>query len=164
MPFVIRTATDAADLAATATLFRAYAGSLGIDLAYQDFDTELATLPGRYAPPGGTLLLARAADGTPLGCAALRPLGPAGLCEMKRLYVAPPGRGLGLGQALVEAVIAHAAHAGYQEVRLDTLPTMAAAQALYLKLGFETIPPYYCSPVPGTRFMRRVLPAAPPRR
>jgi ribosomal protein S18 acetylase RimI-like enzyme len=150
---LVRTADD---LAAAIRLFRAYASSLDVDLAYQDFDGEMASMPGKYAPPAGELLLARHADGTPLGCVGLRPIEP-DCCEMKRLYVAPEGRGLGLGEALVLAAIEVAERVGYREMRLDTLPSMTAAQALYRKLGFETIEAYYDSPIAGTSFMRRRL-------
>jgi ribosomal protein S18 acetylase RimI-like enzyme len=145
------------DLEATTTLFRAYAAALSIDLAYQDFESELAALPGKYAPPGGALLLARGKDGALLGCAALRPMAPPGCCEMKRLYVAPEARGLGLGKALVEAVLEAARQAGYGELRLDTLPEMTEAQALYARLGFVRIEPYYDTPIAGTVFMGKRL-------
>jgi ribosomal protein S18 acetylase RimI-like enzyme len=145
------------DLAAVIVLFRAYAASLDVDLAFQGFEAEMAAMPGKYAPPTGELLLARAAGGEPAGCAALRPLGEAGACEMKRLYVAPAGRGGGLGEALAKALIREAARIGYREMRLDTLPTMTTAMALYRKLGFAPIPPYYDTPVAGTVFMRRPI-------
>lgn len=146
-----------ADLAAAAALFRAYAVSLGVDLAYQDFETELAGLPGKYAPPAGELLLARGVYGKPLGCVALRPIAPVGTCEMKRLYVSPDARGMGLGRALVDAVIEAARAAGHRELRLDTLPDMKEAQALYARLGFGVIAPYYDTPVVGTVFMAKAL-------
>ena len=152
---------SAADLAAVAALFRAYAASLAVDLAYQDFAAELAALPGRYAPPGGELLLARGRDGAAVGCVGLRPMGEAGFAEMKRLYVLPEGRGLGLGRALVAGIVAAAERLGYREVRLDTLPDMAAAMALYERMGFVRIPPYYETPVAGTVFFARRLGAAP---
>lgn len=149
------------DLAATVALFRAYAASLDVDLAYQGFEAEMAAMPGKYAPPAGRLLLARSAEGVPIGCVGLRALGPPlgapGCCEMKRLYVAPEGRGLGLGARLVEAVIREAEAIGYREMRLDSLPSMGPAIALYRKLGFETMAPYYDTPVAGTVFLRRVL-------
>ena len=147
----------AADLAAVARLFEAYAASLAVDLAYQDFATELASLPGKYAAPDGALLLARDLRGEALGCVALRPMGFAGCCEMKRLFVAPPGRGLGLGRALAAAIIAEAGRLGYREIRLDTLPFMAEAIALYRTLGFAPIDPYYDTPVAGTIFLGRAL-------
>jgi GNAT superfamily N-acetyltransferase len=146
-----------ADIEAMAALFREYASSLGVDLCFQDFDAELASLPGKYAPPTGALLLARDAQGAPLGCVALRPVLPEGCCEMKRLYVAPQRRGLGLGNALVNAIIAEAKRIGYREMRLDTLPTMEAAVALYRREGFVPIPPYYDTPVEGTIFLARSL-------
>ncbi|HWT10978.1 MAG TPA: GNAT family N-acetyltransferase [Roseomonas sp.] len=144
------------DVAAIAGLFRAYAASLPVDLGYQDFEAELAALPGKYAPPAGALLIARDAAGAPLGCVALRPMAD-GCCEMKRLYVAPAGRGLGLGRALAEAICAEARCLGYREIRLDTLPTMTEAQALYARLGFVPTAPYYDTPVAGTRFLARAL-------
>jgi ribosomal protein S18 acetylase RimI-like enzyme len=141
------------DLPALAQLFRAYAASLPIDLGYQGFDHELASLPGAYAPPAGALLIARDANGAALGCVAMRPLEPPAICEMKRLYVAPQGRGLGGGKALVRAIIEAARAAGYSEMRLDTLASMHEAQALYRALGFSEIPSYYDSPIENTVFM-----------
>ena len=140
------------DLPALTSLFRAYAASLPIDLGYQGFDGELAALPGKYAPPAGALLIARDAAGAALGCVAMRPL-EADICEMKRLYVAPAGRGQGLGRALTLALIEAARTSGYREMRLDTLPTMTDAQKLYRALGFTEIAPYYDTPIAGTVFM-----------
>ncbi|MFO1036983.1 MAG: GNAT family N-acetyltransferase [Geminicoccaceae bacterium] len=157
--FSIRPARSAADMAVAAKLFEAYAASLPVDLAYQDFATELATLPGKYAPPTGELLLAFSSDGTPLGCVALRPLPPDGCCEMKRLYVDPSARGLGLGRALVDAVIEAARQLGYREMRLDSLPSMTEAMALYRKAGFAPIAPYYATPIAGTTFLGLALDA-----
>ncbi|WP_051329262.1 GNAT family N-acetyltransferase [Geminicoccus roseus] len=145
------------ELAAAVDLFRAYAASLDVDLAYQGFEAEMRSMPGKYAPPEGELLLARHSDGVPAGCVALRPIAPDGCCEMKRLYVAPEGRGMGLGVRLVEAILGKARRIGYREMRLDTLPSMAGAQALYRRLGFEIVEPYYDTPVAGTIFMRRSL-------
>lgn len=144
------------DLAAVIALFRAYAASLDVDLAYQGFEAEMAAMPGKYAPPAGRLLLARSAAGVPLGCVGLRALG-AGSCEMKRLYVAPEGRGSGLGARLVQAVIREAEVIGYREMRLDSLPSMGPAIALYRKQGFEEMAPYYDTPIAGTVFLRRML-------
>jgi putative acetyltransferase len=138
------------DLRATTQLFRAYAASLPIDLGYQGFDGELASLPGKYAPPQGALLIAR--DGAALGCVAMRPLEP-GVCEMKRLYVAPEGRGLGLGKQLAHAIIETARAAGHNEMRLDTLASMHEAQKLYRALGFVEIAPYYEGAPENTVFM-----------
>jgi ribosomal protein S18 acetylase RimI-like enzyme len=137
--------------------FLEYADALGVDLSYQDFDRELAELPGDYARPAGRLLAARLGDET-VGCVALRLLG-GGACEMKRLFVRPGHRGLGAGRALAEAAIAAAREAGYTSMRLDTLPQMQAAQAMYETLGFREIEPYYPSPVPGTRFLELDLSA-----
>lgn len=153
---MISEARSKEDLAEIATLFRAYAASLEVDLAYQGFEAELAALPGKYAPPTGRLLLARAPDGTPIGCAALRPL-DAAICEMKRLYVAPAGRGRGLGAQLVQALLREAEAIGYREIRLDSLPSMGTAIALYRRHGFEEMAPYYDTPVAGTVFLRRRL-------
>jgi len=132
-------------------LFLEYAQALGVDLSYQDFDRELAELPGEYGRPAGGLLAARL-GGETIGCVALRPLG-SDACEMKRLFVRPGHRGSGAGRALADAVIAAAREAGYASMRLDTLPQMQAAQAMYETLGFREIEPYYPSPVPGTRFL-----------
>ena len=140
-------------------LFLEYAGSLGFDLCFQGFEEELAGLPGRYAPPGGCLLLALV-EGCPGGCVALRPLAP-GVAELKRLYVRPPHRGRGAGRALARAALEHARRAGYSKVRLDTVPGMEAAQALYRSLGFRGIPPYTQNPIPGTLFFELSLDALP---
>jgi ribosomal protein S18 acetylase RimI-like enzyme len=144
-------AAEARDIAEIAELFRAYEAHIGVDLSYQGFADELATLPGKYAPPRGHLLIARNANGVAIGCVALRPI-DGRCCEMKRLFVSPQGRGLGLGRALAEAVIAAAAKLGYAELRLDTLPSMHEAIALYRKLGFAPIAPYYAARE-GTLFM-----------
>jgi ribosomal protein S18 acetylase RimI-like enzyme len=155
--FRIAPVRTAGDLASAVELFRAYAASLEIDLSYQDFEAEMEAMPGKYGPPAGELLLARYAGGIPVGCVGLRPIEPHGCCEMKRLYVAPEGRGSGLGECLVDAIVIAAERIGYREMRLDTLPSMAAAIALYRKFGFEPIEPYYETPVTGTIFMRRWL-------
>jgi ribosomal protein S18 acetylase RimI-like enzyme len=148
---------SAADLSATIELFRAYASALDIELSYQDFEAELAAMPGKYAPPAGELLLARDIAGQPVGCVALRPLPELGCCEMKRLYVSPGGRGLGLGRELVDAVLAVARNIGYREMRLDTLPTMLSAIGLYRTSGFAPIQPYYDTPIADTVFLGRSL-------
>ncbi|KAF2814413.1 carbonic anhydrase [Mytilinidion resinicola] len=145
-----------ADLAATVQLFKDYVAWLDIDLAFQAFDAELASMPGKYAAPSGELLLARDTVGIAVGCVAIRPLS-SGCCEVKRLWVAPAGRGLGVGRALVAAVIEAARRRGYGEMRLDTLPMMGAAIGLYESLGFERCEKYYETPIEGTVFLRKVL-------
>lgn len=150
--FTIGQAESAADIAAVATLFAGYAASLPIDLGYQDFTGEVAGLPGRYGPPGGALLIARDLRGRALGCIGLRAIDD-DRGEIKRLYVAPDGRGTGLGRALAEAVIAKARRAGYRELLLDTLETMTAARRLYAGLGFVAVAPYYAPTPSGTLFM-----------
>ncbi|MBK9065023.1 MAG: GNAT family N-acetyltransferase [Acidobacteria bacterium] len=156
VPTLIRIADGAADVATARALFEEYQKSLGFSLCFQNFDEELAGLPGAYAPPDGRLLLAFAGD-EPAGCIALRNIGKE-ICEMKRLWVKPAFRGTGLGRRLVEALMAEARAIGYRAVRLDTLPSMTAAQALYLSLGFTDIPPYNDHPIEGTRFMEAILP------
>lgn len=153
MTYTIAPARTADDLRSTAELFDAYAKSLPVDLDYQDFGLELASLPGKYAPPHGELLLAKQTDGEALGCVGLRPLPAAGCCEMKRLYLAPDARGTGLGRALAEAIIEKAREIGYRELRLDTLATMTSAIGLYQGMGFAKIEPYYAPTPPGTIFM-----------
>lgn len=142
-------------------LFREYADGIGVDLAYQGFETELGALPGGYASPAGALLLAVSGDGRPVGCVAVRRLPEPATCEMKRLHTRPDARRRGVGRALALAAIEAATQVGYRVMRLDTLPTMMAAQALYRQLGFEVTPPYYSSPVAGTIFMRKHLSGPP---
>lgn len=139
------------DLDAVRDIFREYAGSLGIDLSFQSFDEELASLPGKYAPPAGAILLAWQ-DGNVVGSVALRAF-EYDICEMKRLYVRPEGRGQQLGRQLAQAVVHAAREAGYRKMRLDTLPTMHEAQRLYASLGFRPISAYVFNPVEGTRFL-----------
>lgn len=156
-PFSIQPAKSRQDIEDATLLFKSYAEALGIDLCFQGFSEELASLPGKYAPPRGELLLARSDDGTPLGCVAMRPTPAPGLCEMKRLYVSPAARGMGLGKSLADAIIASASSAGYREICLDTLPTMAEALSLYERLGFVRIAPYYDTPIVGTVFLAKRL-------
>ncbi len=146
----ITQARTAEDIALVGELFREYAASIGVDLEYQGFSSELAGLPGQYAPPSGDLLFAKV-NGEAAGCVALRALDQS-ILEMKRLYVRPSARGTGLGKLLVEAAISIARQNGYAELRLDTLASMASAQKLYGALGFVEIPPYGSSFLPGTRF------------
>jgi GNAT superfamily N-acetyltransferase len=133
-------------------LFREYADSLGVDLSFQGFEDELARLPGEYEPPRGAILLACEGDDA-AGCVALRPLEPACICELKRLYVRPASRAGGLGRALTLAAIDEARRLGYARMRLDTLPSMGAARRLYARLGFREIEPYRFNPIVGTQFL-----------
>jgi len=152
-------ATTPEELAVTAELFQEYGDSLGIDLSFQAFATELQTLPGLYAPPRGTLLLALA-DGQAAGCCALRPLDEVdepNASEMKRLYVRPAFRRFGLGRQLVEATLDAGRRLGYAAILLDTLDDMEAARTLYEDLGFEEVPPYYHNPIAGAHYLRVML-------
>jgi ribosomal protein S18 acetylase RimI-like enzyme len=164
--FQIVQAQTAEDFATARTLFTAYAESLGIDLTFQSFESELQSLPSQYGPPHGALLLAYGIDPkVVLGCVAVRPLVNKGhevaqpqdqvrsCCEMKRLYVSPEARGMGLGKALVHAIIKRAKDLGYREMRLDTLPSMIGAQQLYRRAGFVEIEAYYETPLKGTVFL-----------
>ena len=144
------------DLLATRDIFTEYAGTLTVDLDFQDFQTELSGLPGDYAAPRGALLLARV-DGMLAGCCALRPMDSSdypNAAEMKRLFVRKAFRGFGLGRQLTEAILDEARRAGYSNVLLDTLDEMEAARALYEDLGFEEIPPYYHNPHAGAHYLR----------
>jgi GNAT superfamily N-acetyltransferase len=166
----IRIAESPGEIAQARELFRQYGESLSFPLCFQNFEQELATLPGKYALPDGRLLLAFStplrvntrvmgtpADGAPAGCGALRPLDEHA-CEMKRLYVRPEHKGQGIGRQLAERLIAEAKLIGYRRMLLDTIPAqMMEASRLYLALGFHEIPPYYNSPQPGTSFMELPL-------
>jgi GNAT superfamily N-acetyltransferase len=149
--FALAEAIDAQSIEACRGLFREYEKSLGVSLCFQHFDEELASLPGLYSRPRGRLLLARIA-GEPAACVALRPLGERD-SEMKRLYVRPEYRGMGLGRMLAECVIDEARAIGYATLKLDTLPAMKEAQQMYGELGFIDVAPYNDNPVVGTRFM-----------
>ena len=145
-------------IAAARELMREYAAALEFNLCFQDFEAEMAGLPGKYAPPAGRLLLAFWND-RPAGVIALRPLKPQDRsCEMKRLYVRPGFRGKAIGRLLVERLIVEAQRIGYTHMRLDTVQgPMDRAIGLYRELGFREIPPYYVSPVEGVLYMELVL-------
>jgi ribosomal protein S18 acetylase RimI-like enzyme len=144
---------------ATRSVFREYAASLGVDLCFQDFERELAELPGAYAAPRGALVLAVQGDCV-AGCCALRAMDTsdyANACEMKRLYVRPAFRGTGVGRMLAEVIVEKGRILGYDTILLDTLSDMEAARALYEELGFEEIPPYYFNPIPGAHYLKAAL-------
>ncbi len=146
-------------LEATRDIFREYAQGLGVDLCFQNFEAELATMPGEYVPPQGALLLALV-DGEVAGCGALRPLPGsdyANACEMKRLYVRPAFRQFGLGRMLAQALLDRGRQAGYSAMLLDTLDEMEAARGLYASLGFEEIAPYYFNPIAGAHYLKATL-------
>jgi putative acetyltransferase len=148
-------AQSQAELNQAKKFFLEYAGSLGISLCFQNFEQELAELPGAYAPPEGRLLLAYD-GGEPIGCVALRKLGDS-ICEMKRLYLRPESRGKKCGRRLALALIQQARQMGYERMRLDTLPAMQEALTLYRSLGFKEIEPYTLNPVAGALFMELPL-------
>lgn len=156
----VRPADLPAELRTVRALLREYEAELGVDLCFQGFAQELASLPGDYAPPRGALLVAEA-DGAIAGCVALRPL-DGDACEMKRLYTRPAFRGRGVGRALAASVVAEARRIGYARMRLDTLPEMSEAQAMYERMGFTDIPPCRENPVPGARYMELTLTARTP--
>ncbi|MCW5636302.1 MAG: GNAT family N-acetyltransferase [Rubrivivax sp.] len=156
---VVVGAGEAAGLEAVRELFQEYAAGLGVDLCFQRFDEELASLPGDYAEPRGVLLLALV-DGSPAGCGALRALPDVdypNACEMKRLYVRRAFRRFGLGRTLAQALMDHATRAGYSTLLLDTLDDMEAARGLYESLGFAEVPPYYYNPIPGAHYLKADL-------
>jgi putative acetyltransferase len=145
-----------AHVAQARELFQEYAQSLGVNLCFQNFEQELAGLPGHYAPPDGRLLLAEY-DGQLAGCVALHKWDD-GICEMKRLYLRPSFRGKGLGRAIAEKIIADASSIGYQRMRLDTIePLMKDAVEMYRKLGFREIAPYRPNPIAGAMYMELQL-------
>jgi carbonic anhydrase len=152
-------ANSAADVALAKELFLEYAAEWNLDLCFQNFAAELAGLPGQYAPPEGCLLLVWH-DENPAGCVALRKFAD-GVCEMKRLYVRPIARQLGIGKALAAAVIKVARKAGYQRMRLDTLARMTAAVALYETLGFRRIDAYRHNPLEDAVYMELDLRTGP---
>jgi len=149
-------AESATQIALARDLFLEYAQSLGFSLCFQNFDQELASLPGHYAPPEGRLLLAEYETHL-AGCVALHKLED-GICEMKRLYLRPQFRGKGLGRAFAERIIADAHSIGYLRMRLDTVePVMKDAVAMYRKLGFKEIDPYCTNPIAGALYMELML-------
>jgi len=146
-------------IASTRSIFREYAASLDVDLNFQGFEAELATLPGEYAAPSGQLLLAMVDDDV-AGCGAFRPLADVdypNACEMKRLYVRPAFRRFGLGRLMAQRLLDDARRAGYSHMLLDTLDDMESARELYATLGFEDVAPYYYNPIPGAHYLRAKL-------
>ncbi len=152
----ITQASSDTELQAIRQLFRDYNTELGIDLTFQDFETELASLPGRYAPPTGRLLLATD-NQKPVGCVALYAMKESGVAEIKRLYVAPEAKGQGIGRQLMECVIEAAREIGYNYVRLDSLQRLSAARKLYATYGFYEIDPYNVNPQPDVYYMEKKL-------
>ncbi len=155
----VRTAAGAEDMAILRALFLEYQDWLQVDLCFQDFETELATLPGAYAPPAGGVWLAYV-DGELAGCIGFRPHDGTGACEMKRLWLRPAYRNLGLGRRLAVTCIEAARAAGYRTLCLDTLGFMDAARALYQTLGFHKIPAYYHNPLDDVRYLELDLSGA----
>lgn len=153
---LLRTPAQPADWDAVRELFREYAAGVGVDLAFQGFEAELAGLPGDYQAPGGTVVLAWC-DGALAGCGAFRPRPDAdapNACEMKRLYVRRAFRRFGLGRLIAEDLIDRAQQAAYSAMLLDTLDEMEAARELYASLGFVEVPPFYFNPLPGAHYLR----------
>ena len=143
------------DIPEVRAMLREYVAWIGVDLAFQEIEKEIADLPGDYDEPGGALLVAEENHHL-IGMIALRPLSGS-FCEMKRLWVRPEGRGRGVAKELVAQILEQARHLNYDEIRLDTLPMMTDAQSLYESVGFHDIEPYYKTPISGTRFMAKRL-------
>ena len=164
-PFTIQVADTPALLTEARTIIREYADGLGVDLCFQNLEAELAALPGDYAAPSGVLLLALV-DGAVAGCGALRAISDVDYpdaCEMKRLYVRPAFRGLGIGLALARALVDQATQVGYSVMLLDTLDEMEAARGMYEAMGFEEVPPYYFNPIAGAHYLKLDLRSAATR-
>jgi putative acetyltransferase len=161
MPYTIAPAIAPTDYTTASVLFHAYASSLGLDLTFQNFTHELANLQEMYSPPKGVLLLSRlesTIDKDAIGCVGVRSLDPSlGICEMKRLYVGPEGRGKGIGKALALRAMLEAKRLGYGKMRLDTLATMTAALELYRSVGFRDIEAYYHNPLDGVVYLEADL-------
>ncbi|WNJ98970.1 GNAT family N-acetyltransferase [Thalassospiraceae bacterium LMO-JJ14] len=156
--FDIRPARSDADMAHTREMFVEYQQWLGVDLCFQDFENEIANLPGKYAPPGGDIFIAR--DNSDVaGIVAVRPVGNQDdkLCEMKRLYVRDQWRGQGLGRTLAELALSFAENAGYRRMVLDTLSQLKTARDMYLRMGFLETKAYYDNPLPGVVYMEKIL-------
>lgn len=154
-PFSIFSASSPEHYARARKIIEDYQRWLGIDLCFQNFQDELASLPAMYGPPKGAILLAEM-DGEDAGCVALRDMG-AGVAEMKRLYVAPDYRGLGIGRSLTEEFLSVAQRLGYSAVRLDTIPRLGVAHTIYQKFGFRKIARYNNNPDPDTIFLELTL-------
>ncbi len=156
--FDIGPARSDADMQTTREMFMEYQQWLGVDLCFQDFENELAGLPGKYAPPGGEIYIARDGDAV-AGIIAVRPVGDPEekISEMKRLYVREYWRGHGLGRTLAEMAIDFAARAGYRRMVLDTLPSLETAKRMYARMGFKEMAPYYENPLPGVVYMEKLL-------
>ena len=146
---------EAGDIPEVRAMLKEYVDWIGLDLAFQEIDSELDGLPGDYAPPLGALLVA-SDGGLLVGMIGLRPIDDR-ICEMKRLFVRPEARGRGLARQLIDSILAQARRLKYQEIRLDTLPMMGDAQNLYVAMGFADIEAYYDTPIAGTRFMAKRL-------
>jgi ribosomal protein S18 acetylase RimI-like enzyme len=157
-PFDISVGRGPADMATAREMFVEYQDWLGVDLCFQDFENEIAGLPGKYAPPGGEIFIARDGD-VVAGIVAVRPVGAAAqkLSEMKRLYVRNHWRGQGLGRTLADLAVDFATGAGYRRMVLDTLPQLEAAKTMYGRMGFVETDPYYENPISGVVYMEKTL-------
>ena len=155
--FAVQPARGTRDIEDVRRLFKAYASWLNVDLQFQNFADELDSLPGRYEPPKGEILLVRDSGDIAVGCVAFRPLQSETICEMKRLYIVPDARRYGLGRMLVDEIIRIATQSGYKEMRLDTLQYMDRAIDLYKQSGFQVIQPYYANPLSNVVYLAKAL-------